>query len=272
MLAALGRLREAEAVFRSAYDVTMAQAGLRPSWAAMGPYVAQFQAQSGIRREELFDYRKPYEAALAMMAAGSFEREQTREQVAGAEREIDLAFGDYRAVLDASRKAIERIRKLKTINEGEVRQVAIGLAVAHKHAAIASYRLGDFATAEADMRASIGQLERLPIVTILDKVNVSEHRVLLAQAVARQARAAEAAKLVEPELAFNRDLVKRGSEDLRQHALLAQAVFVSALSLPPERRARITESAKMLQALPAEMTKQSDVARLRAEIAEEAKR
>ena len=268
----LGRSTEALAAYQSILDIVAKHVGIRAAWVGMSVFLAQFQAEYGARRQELIDYRKVTDADLAQLPGGSFERESAREQVANAEREIELAYGEYRLVLDEARRAITRIKSVKPTGEGQARQVAAGLATAHKQVALTSYYLGDFATAEAEMRVSIQQLSLLPIISLADKANMSEHRLLLAQAIARQGRQADAAKLVAPELEFNRNLVQRGSEDLRQHAVLARALLASAQSAAAERKAHLAEAAKIVDGFPAEMTRRKTIVRLRSEIADEAKR
>jgi len=270
-LESLGRLKESLAMALLAYEV-IKQPGMRASWANAAVSIAKFQAEIGIRRQELMEYRKPFEAGLALMKPGSFEREFMMETYANAERDIELAYGEHAVVIDRARKAIDRLKKTKTADEGEARQVTFGLAAAHKQVAVASYQLKQYAAAEAEMRASIEHFKRLPISTLLDKAFASDHQILLALSIARQGRGDEAAKLVAPELAFQRGLHAKGSEDVRQHFMLAEAILAMGLAVPSERAARVAEAAKILDGFPAEARQHRTVVRLRAEIAEEAKR
>jgi hypothetical protein len=96
-------------------------------------------------------------------------------------------------------------------------------------------------------------------------------QVLLAYAVARQGRRAEAAKMLEPELKYARDLVGRGSDDLGNHLLLAQALYAAAVASPANAGALLGEAAARIDAMPRDMTQRKSVARLRSQIAEEAK-
>jgi hypothetical protein len=113
-------------------------------------------------------------------------------------------------------------------------------------------------------------IDRMQQSTLPQKVNLSEHRLLLALAIARQGRSAEALKLAEPELRFHRDLLKGGSEDLTQHLQLARALLVVALASPPQRKELLAEAGKVMDGLPAEMAKRKPVAQLRGWIAQEA--
>jgi hypothetical protein len=212
------------------------------------------------------------DAALKALPPASFQRQSVTFFVEGRLREAALNRGEYAQVVAGARDMLPRMAGVKLENENQQRLGNAGFAITHRQIGWGAYNLKDYATAESELRRSLDYLGKNPAHNTQEKVNLSEHRVQLAAAIARQGRPADAKVMIEPEVRYHRDLVAAGSEDANQHVLLAQALLVAAYASPKsEGRAYLDEATRIVEKLPAEMRKRRSVAQLRGWI-EEAKR
>jgi len=270
----LGDLSEGLAVYRACWDLVKSRRDIRANFAAAPTFAAVLESDLGIFRA---DYLKEQlaisEAALKTLPAGSFQREATSYFIKGRLREAAMIRGEYAQVVAGAREALPRLTTIKTENEGQQRNVNAAFAATHRQIAWASYNLRDFAVAESEMRRSLEYLGKNPVTSIQEKINLSEHRIQLAAAIARQGRQAEAKAMIEPEVRFQRELVAAGSDDANQKVLLALALLVDAYAGPGGRgRPQLEEAVRTIEKLPPQMHKRRSVTQLRGWIAEESKR
>ena len=98
---------------------------------------------------------------------------------------------------------------------------------------------------------------------------------MLGMILAALERRAEAWKMMEPDVAFQRSLLARGSDDMWQRLELANVLFVAVLVQPAEAadyaRALLDESSALLEALPAQLKQHRDARELRERVAAEKK-
>ena len=234
--------------------------------------LAGLEAEMGARAAPDLPKLGAYVDAVKKLPEGAFLRLWIPRRMALGEAELAIIRGEYGPALAGGRAAMRDLEAIKSRSESDKRQLQGSLATAHRVIGWASYNLADYATAEAEMRKSIALLEKLPAPTTGDKVFLSDHRVLLALAIARQGRLDEARKVNDPELKFQRELVARGSEDLGQHVMYARSLLAAALSSPAARQENLAEAAKVIDRMPAEMKQRKTVALLRGWIAEQMKR
>jgi hypothetical protein len=123
------------------------------------------------------------------------------------------------------------------------------------------------------MRRAIEYTARNPAFDTATKVQTSELRILLAAAIARQGRQAEAKAVIEPELKFQQELLARGSEDVRQHVILSEALLAMAYASPQAAaKPYLQEALGILDKLPPETKIRKTLIQLRGWITEEMKR
>ena len=171
-----------------------------------------------------------------------------------------------RRIARASIKRLEQIRDVAAPQE-QARNAT--LEVAYRTVADASYRLKDYAAADADIRRALELRKVIPTRTQSDRRDAGNQAILAAMIAAQLERYAEARQLIEPVLGMHRDLFARaGNEDLTQHIEFAQALHASALARSPGRAAELKQAAALIDALPPAMRALISVARIRASIAD----
>jgi hypothetical protein len=93
---------------------------------------------------------------------------------------------------------------------------------------------------------------------------------LLAVALAREGRAADAREIITPVVKFHRELAARNHGDEWQHVEFASALYAQALADKRQRPALLKEAATLIAGVPAEMRDLQSVRlwrdRIRAEV------
>jgi hypothetical protein len=117
----------------------------------------------------------------------------------------------------------------------------------------AEYMLGDPAAAERSMRAALEIHKRWATQTDFDRRDEARVSTLLAMALAREGRAADAAQVIDPVVKFQRELAARNHGDEWQHVELASALYAQGLADKRQRPALLKEAAALIAAVPAEM-------------------
>ncbi|MGE0356406.1 MAG: hypothetical protein AB7P08_05760 [Burkholderiales bacterium] len=182
---------------------------------------------------------------------------------------IALHQGDPRKALQHARSILAGTGELKPASQGE-REWNRRLRIrANQVIGLASLELGDFAAAEAAARAILADQKGLPkwdgpFGTDRDRAGFE---TLLAAAVAKQGRLAEAREILRPALKHNRDQFARRHDSALQRFELAQAVVVAALAEPERRSALLAEASALLDSIPPALSAWKTGQRLRAEIA-----
>ena len=112
---------------------------------------------------------------------------------------------------------------------------------------------GDVQAAVQALRACQAQREKLPTRTLEARLTSADVAVQLAVALARSGHADEARESISPALRFLREIERRNVDDQGQRLLLAQALYASALSDPPQAKAALEEAQALFNALPPDM-------------------
>ncbi len=186
---------------------------------------------------------------------------------------LPFAAGDYETVRKEARASVRRLEQAKNATpEQELNRKRV-LEVAYRTAAESSYRLKDYAAADAEIKRALETHRAIPMRTMAQERDASDQLMLAAMIAARLERYAEAQQIMEPVLKFHRGLYARGkdNEDLRQHVEFAQALYVSALAAPGQKASQVTQAAAIMDGLPPAMRRQISVTALRERIAEEQK-
>jgi hypothetical protein len=182
---------------------------------------------------------------------------------------IPLADGDYSTVRKLAQEAVIRTQRIKTDNPQQARAKNAVLVANFDVLADAQYHLHDYAAAQTTNALAQATRQRLPKLKLQDELDAGDEQMLAATIAARQERYADAQGIIAPVLKLHRELVARGSDDLRQHVQLARALYASALASPGERPSQLAEATAIIDGLPPAMRREISIARLRAQIAEE---
>ena len=186
-----------------------------------------------------------------------------------AELGIRAAQGDYETVRKLAHASAKRLEQIKDVNESQRQARDTSLEVAYRTAAEASYRLNDFAAADAAVQRALALRKVIPTRTLSDKRDAGDQTVLAAKIAARLGRHADAQRLVAPVLDMHRELfARKDNEDLVQRLQFADALYASALAGSPTKSAELHQAAELIDRLPPAMRELISTRRLRAWIAE----
>jgi tetratricopeptide (TPR) repeat protein len=168
-----------------------------------------------------------------------------------------------------ARDSIRRVEQLKDIAAQQQQARNSTLEAALRSAADASYRLKEYAAADTEIRRALELRKMIPTRTLSEQRDAANLTVLASMIAARLGRSDEASRLIAPVLELHRGLhARKDNEDLTQRIEYAQALYASALSGSPERRAELKQAAALIDALPAALRGLISVSRLRAWISE----
>jgi tetratricopeptide (TPR) repeat protein len=182
---------------------------------------------------------------------------------------IPYAQGDYEMIRRLAHASAKRLEAINDVSPSQAQARTVALEVAYRTAADASYRLNDFAQADADIQRALALRKTIPTRTLGDQRDAGEQTAIAARITARLGRQAEAQQLIAPVLAMHRELfARKDNEDLYQHLQFADALYTSALAGSPGRTAELRQAAALIDALPAQMRELISTRRLRAWIAE----
>ena len=142
---------------------------------------------------------------------------------------------------------------------------------AYRQSAGLSIVMGEFAAAETTARKAV-DAERANNDVPANVYATSQARAVLAVALARQGKFAEANQALAPALAFYRSPTATKSDVVTLKISHAEALLAAAVANPKEKAKYLGDALRRLDALPATMKPLKDVVQLRAEIAAEMKR
>jgi hypothetical protein len=179
---------------------------------------------------------------------------------------IQLYFGELQAALDRSTAASGRLRDAKFTAEDENAQRirANLMSFMLGTTAMSALRLARDADAEQALRERLS-LPANPFTGADPLDEISRSQVMLAHAVARQGRSAEALEILRPALQHYRAEEENGLGGITFQRDLAYALYANALAQDygaagrKQRDASLTEAAELLAALPAEARQLWDV-------------
>ncbi len=181
-----------------------------------------------------------------------------------------FAAGDYEEVRNLARASAKRLEQLKPPGPQQELDRDRMLQVAYRTQAEASYRLKDFAAAEAEIKKAFEVGRKIPRRVSIELRDENAQWVLAAMIAARSGKSAEAQAMIEPVLKFHRELNARpDNDDQSQRIEYAQALYAAALAGSASKSAQLAEAAAIVNALPPEMRHLISTARLRDAIAEE---
>ncbi|HUH92493.1 MAG TPA: hypothetical protein VL742_05025 [Casimicrobiaceae bacterium] len=249
-------------------------------------YLAMFAADAGKRQvaeSALADNRRLIGLAIRDLPADSFGRVFAPEflgfygfpgtGLGFGGYALPLAAGDYETVRNLARASLRRIEQLKAADPQRELDKNRLLAMAHRTAAEASYRLKDYAAADADMQRALEIGKSIPKRTLFDEREAADALMLAAMIAARQGRYSDAQKLVEPALKLHQALyARKDNEDLSQRVQYASALYASALAAPGQKTSQLAQAAAIVDALPPEMRRLASVTVWRERITEEQKK
>jgi tetratricopeptide (TPR) repeat protein len=285
----LGQIRDAQEHWRQALAVErhVKEAAMLGNVLSLAAgYLTMLEADLGNRQAAeaaLRDNRRLTEIAVRNLPADSFGQSFVPEfqgwygfpttGMGYGGYALPLAAADYDSVRGLARASARRIEQIKNATPEQELDKNRMLEVAYRTAAEASYRLKDYAAADADIKRALEVGRAVPKRMLVEERDANAELMLAAMVAARLNRLAEAQKIIEPVLKFHRRLYARGkdNEDLSQHVELAQALYVSALAAPGQKTAQLTEAAAILDGLPPMMRHQISVTVWRDRIAEEQK-
>ena len=284
----LGLIRESQEQWRAGLAI---EPDVRPS-AMIGytlgttaGYRAMLEADLGNRQAAeaaLADNRRLIEIAVRDLPPDSFGRGFIPEQtgyygfpgsgLGYGGYALPLAAGEYETLRNLARASARRIEQLKAADAQRELDKNRLLEMAYRTAAEASYRLKDYATADAEIKRALEIRRAIPKRNLFDERDASDALMLAAMIAARQERYPEAQQIIEPVLKFHRGLyARKDNEDRSQRIQLAHALYVSALAAPGQKASQLAQAAAIIDGLPPLMRRQISITVLRDRIAEEQK-
>ena len=183
-----------------------------------------------------------------------------------------LAARDYETVRKEARASARRLEQITNLSPQQDLVRNRSLEIAYRTGAVASYRLGDYTAADADIKKALAIRQGIPTRTLAEERDASDQLMLAALIAARLQRYTEAQQIIDPVLKRHRALYERkDNDDVTQRIQFAQALYVSAVAAPGSKSAQLTQAAAIIEGLPPQMRRQLSVVYLRGQIAEEQK-
>jgi hypothetical protein len=127
----------------------------------------------------------------------------------------------------------------------------------------AQFWSGNYAASEAAVRKGLEVRNQYPVGGVDEARILQLAKALDALAVARQGRTTEAAALIQPVVAFERDLAARNKGDVTQRMELAQVLYVQSLTEPSRQPALHREALGLINQFPEAFRKLHSVTRWR---------
>ena len=186
---------------------------------------------------------------------------------------LPYADGDFETLRNEARESARRLEQITTQTPGQKDNRDRALEIAWRTAADASYRMHDYAAANAEIGRALEIRKTLPPRNLSEERDASNQLTLAAMIAAGLGDQTKAQRIIGPVLDRYRELYERkDNEDLTQHIEYAQALYASALASPDARRSRLSQAAKVVDSLPAAMRRLISVERLRRDIDDAASR
>ena len=257
---AIGQVRESLEYFRQAQEAIghAAQAG---SWFVMNSLYPT--AQQAIKGADAGDAAMS-DARLAVVSRSVVDLE--RSEPSGSNipvfakcllKQNEAHMANLRAnpalARRAGRESVSLVASIKPASGNEEFFKNICAFRGANQAGQAEYMLGDYAAAERTLREALEARKRWPLETAFERRNQAEVSITLAMSLARQGRTEEAMQVINPVVAFHRELAARNHGDQWQHVELASALYAQALIDQPRRGALLKEAARLIDSTPAEM-------------------
>ncbi|HUY84874.1 MAG TPA: hypothetical protein VMU86_09865, partial [Steroidobacteraceae bacterium] len=263
---AMGRLRQANAFYRRAVvDENAAIAG--------GEGFALLQRQIAFNAADHAAIVGDFAGAQSALAPDAAERAALDNAQAkggfvaavafctpaAANAAIAFERGDAATAIRLAAAAIARMRATHPVG-GTQQNVHDGnLGFTLRLLGQAQYLGGDYAAAERSLRTALASRKAVGDRTIDDRRSLGRTSTWLALALAREGRAAEAAAVIAPVVAFQRGLAARNHGDEWQPVEFAAALYAEALAEPRGRGPGLREATALLERVPAQIRATHDV-------------
>jgi hypothetical protein len=285
---AAGDVQEAQKQWRAGVDVEghVNESGMIGNTLSLAAgYLTMLEADSGnaqAAEAALAANRRFIDLAVRGLAPGSFGRTYLPEFLGyygypntglgyGAYG-LPLAAHDYESVRKEARASARRLEQIRELTPQQELGRNRSLEVAYRTSAAASYRMGDYTAADADIKKALGIRRGIPTRTMAEERDADDQLMLAALIAARLQRYTEAQQIIDPVLKRHRGLYERkDNDDVTQRIQFAQALYVSAIAAPGQKSAQVSQAAAIIDGLPPPMRRQLSVAYLRGQIAEEQK-
>ena len=212
--------------------------------ADLGDSAASAESLAALERDLAGVHQRWQATDLEVRVEGSF---------ANTRAELALLQGDPAAARDWAVKSFEYFQKSASDNYVVISTVMDRRITTKLLVAEASYRLGDYATAEQAARAALETVRSQPLFRGPEKRREARVITVQALALARLGRTDEARSLIEPVVKLERALYGRNRDSALQRLVLAKALFVQGLVDGTRRADLLREAASTIAALPAEM-------------------
>jgi tetratricopeptide (TPR) repeat protein len=176
--------------------------------------------------------------------------------------EVMYERGDFAAAARLAGQGLTQLQSAKPMEDVDKLAQAYllhDLSNAYGHA---EYQLGHFALTERAAHVALGETAALiPFFSsALDsKRDSAEISTWLAMSLARQGRLREAARVIDPVVAFEGGLLARDHGDVWVPYELAQALYAQALAEPTQRDTALKRAAALLSGLPPRLQRLHDV-------------
>jgi hypothetical protein len=183
---------------------------------------------------------------------------------------VPLAAGNWEELRKLAKASAQRLEQIKPPDADRELDRSRMLRLAYRAQAEASYRLKDYAAAEAEIGRARELGRKIPMRTLTEKRDDAVEVMQAAAVAARLGKTAEAQALIEPVLKLERDLYARAdNDDQVQRVEYAQTLYIASLAGLGKKQAQLAEAAAVLDALSPETRGLVSTRRLRAEIAAE---
>jgi hypothetical protein len=166
---------------------------------------------------------------------------------------VALAQSDPRRTIAAAKAAQSMADDIEPDAQFQGYERILCTAVTRFDEAEANHDLGNLSEAESVQRHAMAIVEKLPIESDDDRRHRMGASVTLAWILAGEHRTADAAKLLQPAVSFDRELAARNRGDGTQTGELAVAVYVEALTDSKRRAALLREAAGLIDGMPPEL-------------------
>jgi hypothetical protein len=185
---------------------------------------------------------------------------------------LPFANGDFETVHREALASARRLEQVKAPAQAELDKNKT-LEMAYRTAAYSSYRLKNYAEADAEIKRALQLRLSIPAHNINEQRDEADQRVLAAVISARLGKNAEAQQLLAPAFKLHHDLYARGpdNDDQTQRLEFAYALYASALASPNQRTSQLAQAASIIDGVPAPLRNLISTTRLREAIAEEQK-
>jgi len=176
-----------------------------------------------------------------------------------------LAFqsGDLPRAREEASAALKLLRDATPHGDRQIGQRHLGLFIAGAVLGQTEFLMGDYPAAEQALRLASSERRAFEATSVGDRREVVEVEIWLAAALARQGKLAEAAQIIDPQVAFLRSLVPHNRSDRWLAYELAGALYAQSLTDPQRRSALQREASTLLERLPPELRALRDVQWLR---------